>query len=124
MLIVFQHFFTWIDAAYAVAADMKNQTGGAMSLGLVILHGKSSKKRLNVKRSTEVELVGVSDYLPYNICLLMFMSVQGYEIKDNTMCQDKQSIMIMLKNGRDSCTGNSQHVHIRYFFIKNRVDKD
>ena len=72
--------FTWIDAVYAVTADMKSQMGGAMSLGLGILHGKSSKQKLNVKRSTEVELVGVSDYLPYNIWLLMFMSEQVYKI--------------------------------------------
>ena len=29
----------------------------------------------------------------------------------------------MLKNGRNSCTGNSKHIHIRYFFVKDRVDK-
>ena len=26
------------------------------------------------------------------------------------------------KNGRNSCTGNSRHVDIRYFFVKDRVD--
>ena len=26
-------------------------------------------------------------------------------------------------NGRTSCTGSSRHVNIRYFFIKDRVDK-
>ena len=26
-------------------------------------------------------------------------------------------------NGRISCTGNSRHINIRYFFIKDRVDK-
>ena len=29
----------------------------------------------------------------------------------------------MLKNGRNSCTGNSRHIDIRYFFVKDRVDK-
>ena len=29
----------------------------------------------------------------------------------------------MLKNGRNSCTGNSRHINIRYFFVKDRVDK-
>ena len=52
--------FMWIDAAYAVNPDMKSQTGGAMSMGVGILHGKCSKQRLNVQRSTEAELVGVS----------------------------------------------------------------
>ena len=25
-------------------------------------------------------------------------------------------------NGRTSCTGNSRHINIRYFFVKDRVD--
>jgi len=29
----------------------------------------------------------------------------------------------MEKNGRNSCTGNSRHVDILYFFVKDRVNK-
>ena len=29
----------------------------------------------------------------------------------------------MEKNGQNSCTGNSRHKHIRYFFVKDRIDK-
>jgi len=29
----------------------------------------------------------------------------------------------MEKNGRNSCTGNSRHINIRYFFVKDRIDK-
>ena len=29
----------------------------------------------------------------------------------------------MEKNGRNSCTGNSRHIHIRYFFVKYIIDK-
>ena len=29
----------------------------------------------------------------------------------------------MEKNGRMSCTGNSRHVSIRHFFVKDRIDK-
>ena len=115
--------FTWIDAAYAVNPDMKSQTGGAISLGVGVLHAKSSKQKLNVKSSTEAELVGNSEYLPYNLWLLNFMSMQGYTIKNNVLYQDNQSTILMLKNGRNSCTGNSRHIHIRYFFVKDRVDK-
>ena len=115
--------FTWIDAAYAVNPDMRSQTGGTMSLGLGVLHAKCSKQKLNVKSSTEAELVGTSEYLPYNLWLLLFLSAQGYEIKDNVLYQDNQSTILMLKNGRNSCTGNSRHINIRYFFVKDRVDK-
>ena len=65
--------FTWIDAAYAVNPDMKSQTGGAISLGVGVLHAKSSKQKLNVISSTEAKLVGTSKYIPYNLWLLMFM---------------------------------------------------
>ena len=51
------------------------------------------------------------------------LSAQGYEIKDNVLYQDNQSTILMMKNGRNSCTGNSRHVHTRYFFVKDRVEK-
>ena len=51
------------------------------------------------------------------------MGQQGYPIKDNTLFEDNQSEIRMLKNGRNSCTGNLRHIHIRYFFVKDRVDK-
>ena len=119
----FSTFYEWIDAAYGVTAGMKSQTGGAMCLGLGVLHGKSTKQKLNVKSSTEAELVGISDYLPYNMWLMIFMSAKGYEIVDNALHQDNQSTILMLKNGRNSCTGNSRQTHIRYFFVKDRVEK-
>ena len=53
----------------------------------------------------------------------MFMSEQGYKIKDNILYQDNKSTILMLKNGRNSCTGNSRHVNVRYFFVKDRIDK-
>ena len=33
------------------------------------------------------------------------------------------STMKMEKNGRNTCTGNSRHISIRYFFVKDRLDK-
>ena len=117
------HIFTWIDAAFAVHPNMRGQTGGAMSFGWGIIHGRSSKQKINTKSSTESELVGVSEYLPYNIWLLNFMSAQGYIVKKNILYQDNESAIRMEKNGRNSCTGNSRHIDIRYFFVKDRVDK-
>ena len=53
----------------------------------------------------------------------MFLRKQGYIITENTIYQDNQSTIRMQKNGRNSCTGNSRHINIRYFFVKDRVDK-
>ena len=42
--------YTWIDAAYAVHNNMKEHTGGAISIGYGIMHGKASKQKINVKK--------------------------------------------------------------------------
>ena len=52
--------------------DMKGYTGGIMSTGGGILHCKSSAQKINTKKTTESELVGVSEYLPYNIWYMFF----------------------------------------------------
>ena len=74
-----------IDASYAVNPDMRSQTGGTMSLGWDISYGKCSTQRLNVKGLIEAELVGVSEYMPYNVWLLMFIAEQGYAIANNIL---------------------------------------
>ena len=80
--------FTWIDAAFAVHPNMRSQTGGIMSFGWGALHARSSKQKLNTKSSTEAELVGLSEYIPYNIWLTNFLKEQGYEMKHNIVYQD------------------------------------
>ena len=50
------------------------------------------------------------------------MESQGYKIENNTLFQDNKSALLMETDGRNSCTGNSRHINIRYFWIKDRVD--
>ena len=115
--------YSWVDAAYPVTKEMRSQTGGAISMGRGLLHAKSSKQKLNTKSSTEAEIVGVSDYLPYSLWFANFFKEQGYELKRNVLYQDNQSAIRMERNGRNSCTGNSRHIDIRYFFTKDRYQK-
>ena len=68
-----EDMYTWIDAAYGVHEDFKSHTGGEISMGTGLIHSKSSKQKLNVKSSTEAELVGTSDYMPYNVWVRFFL---------------------------------------------------
>ena len=52
-----------------------------------------------------------------------FLEHQGYKLKENLVHQVNQSSIKMEVNGRNSCTGNSRHVKVRYFFTKDLVDK-
>jgi hypothetical protein len=114
---------TCIDAAYAVHDNMRSHMGGLISLGTGLVHGKSSMEKINTKSSTEAEVVGLAEYLPYNIWFLHFMRAQGYDIRSNTIYQDNKSAILMKKNGRNSCTGNSRHIDVRYFWIKDKIDQ-
>mmetsp|Transcript_26617 Transcript_26617/g.41320 ORF Transcript_26617/g.41320 Transcript_26617/m.41320 type:complete len:590 (+) Transcript_26617:1688-3457(+) len=113
--------FTFVDVAYAVHYDMRCLSGGGLSLGCGLIHAKSSKQKLNTKSSTESEVVGASDYLPYLIWMQNFMAAQGFEFKRNIFYQDNQSAMRLERNGRQSCGQKSRHIDIRYFFIKDRI---
>ena len=65
-----------MDASYAVHQYMRSQTADMMSMGLGITHCILSEQKLNIKSSTEAELVGTSDYFPYIIWYFMFIHDQ------------------------------------------------
>ena len=109
---------TFVDVSYAVHTNMRGRTGGAMTLGWGMVHARASKQKLNAKSSTETEVIGVSEYIPFKIWLTNFLEAQGYKLKDKVLHQDNMSAIRMEKNGRNSCTGNSRHISIRYFLLK------
>ena len=114
----------WVDASYAVHKDMKSHTGAALSLGRGIIYGKSAKQKLNTKSSTEAEVVGVSDISSQIFWTLYFLLEQGYNIAENRLYQDNKSSILLENNGRLSSSQRTRHINIRYFFIKDRVDKE
>jgi KUP system potassium uptake protein len=113
---------TWVDASYAVHRDMKSHTGGVVSFGTGAVMSKSSKQKLNTKSSTEAELVGASDYLPFAIWAVKFLEAQGYNLDKKEFNQDNQSTIRFETNGTKSRGPNSRHIDIRYFFIKDRLE--
>ena len=87
-----------------------------------MVHYNSSKQKMNTKSSTGAKIVSVSDYLPYNIFICLFMETQGCDIKQNIIFQYNHIIIIMDKNGNISCTSNSCHINMYYLFVKDRGD--
>jgi hypothetical protein len=114
---------TWVDAAFGVHADMRSHTGGTIMLGKGTFYASSKKQKMNTKSSTEAELVGAGDFLPQTIWTANFLRAQGYTVKENIYHQDNQSAMRMEKNGRQSAGPRSRHIDIRYFFIKDRIQR-
>ena len=74
---------TWEDTLYTVHRDMRSHTGATMLLGHGIIHHRSAKQKLNTKGSTEVELVGASEYIEWTLFAKCFLEKQGYDLKRN-----------------------------------------
>jgi hypothetical protein len=111
----------WVDASYAVHADMRSHTGATMSLGKGAIYGTSTRQKLNPKSSTEAELIGVSDVMSQILWTMYFMEAQGYPLEDNNVYQDNQSAMLLEKSGRGSSSKRTGNINIRYFFVTDRI---
>ena len=72
----------------------------------------------------ESEVVAFSEYMLYKIHMIYIFLGQGYTLHKKFLYQDNKIIIKMDNNGRNSCTGNSRHISIRYFFVKDIVDKE
>ena len=113
----------FIDAAYSVHDDLKSHAGGASTFGHGVFSSMSSKQKLNMTSSTTAELVGVADYLPKASYFRNFMEGQGFEVKRNVILHDNQSAMLMEKKGRLSCSKRTRHLNVRYFCVKDVVER-
>ena len=79
---------------------------------------------MNAKSSTEAEIIGASDYLPWTIWVKWFLKDQGYILKRSIFYEDNQSAMKMESNGMRSAGDKSRHMNIRYFFIKDVLQRE
>ena len=94
-----------------------------MSLRWGLINCRSPKQKLNTKSSIVAEVIGLSDYVPFIISIRLFVKAQDYPIKSNVLYLDNQSTLLLERNGWDSYTENSCHIHIRYFLVKGKQDK-
>ena len=81
----------------------------------------SRKYNLNIKSSTEVDLVEVDGVLTQLIWNRYFLKNQGYNIRDNIIYQDNHIAIKLENNGRRSIIKGKSHINIRYYFITNRI---
>lgn len=109
-----------IDSSHAVHNNMRGHTGGITTFGTGVIDQKSSMQRMNTRSSTETEHVGTSEYLPKPIFIELFMNAQGYKPK-LTLAKDNESEIRMLTNGKASCSSNSKHVAIKFFWSTDRI---
>ena len=68
------------------------------------------------------ELVVVDDFLSKVLWVRNFLSEQGIDIQSEVF-QDNQSTILMCKKGREVLSKRTRAMNVRYFAIKDSVDK-
>jgi hypothetical protein len=109
----------YIDGAHGAHADMKGHIGVYATEGTGAMYSSSNKMKLNTISSTE----SVGEKLPKCLWYRMFRIAQGGYANEDVLMQDNQSAILLENNGRYSVGKGSKHIHIRYFFITDRIEK-
>jgi hypothetical protein len=115
---------TWyIDAAFAVHADMKSHTGAVFTMGKGAVISSATKQKVNSRSSTESELVAMDDKMSKVLWVKRFLEWQGFEVKLNIVYQDNTSTMKLGENGKASSGKRTRHFDIKYFYVTDLIDR-
>jgi hypothetical protein len=76
---------------------------------------------LNIKGSTEAELMAVDDCMPQVLWTRYVLEAQGYEVRESIIYQDNESAELLKTNGKGSSGKRTRHINIWYFFVDDRV---
>jgi hypothetical protein len=122
----------YVDASFAVHPDFKSHTGAVMVLGRGAIQSIARKQRMNVRSSTEGELVrsstegelvAVDNAATIILWTNLFLEAQGYNVDKNIIYHDNKSAILLETNGKKSLGKQTRALNIRYFFITNQVEK-
>ena len=83
---------------------------------------RSSKQKVNTRSSTEAEIIAIDDTLPTIQWAKSFLKDQGYDM-DTVIKEDNKSTILLMKNGRLSAGKRTKHLDIRYFYVKDLIDR-
>jgi len=111
-----------IDASFGLHHDGKSHSGYCAMLANACVEAKSRKQTIVSKNSTEAELIALSDMSSIAIGWRNFLIEQGYTIGALVVEQDNTSCIKLAEKGK-SWNPYSKHINVRYFFIKDRIDK-
>lgn len=112
----------WIDAAYAVHADTKSQSGIFLSIddrGPVQV--RSTKQKYMTTSSTWAELAAVGDSLATILWCRDLLAELGYPQEPTPIMQDNKSAITMGSDGAGA-TKQTKHIKVRYYHIKEQVE--
>ena len=113
----------WADSSFAVHKDLKSHSGLLGSFGRGAVFARSVTQKLNTTSSTESEVVAGAEVLGKALWTTSFLRNQGYNVRNALVHQDNQAAILLQTNGVMSRKKRSRHIDVRFFFMKDRIEK-
>jgi hypothetical protein len=114
---------TWY-IGFTVHAAMKSHTGAMFTMGEGAISGSSRKQKVNLRSSTESELIGGDDKIAKVLWTKRSLKWQAFLVKLNIIYQDNTSTMKLERNGKESSGKTRRHFDIKYFYVTDLVSRD
>ena len=114
----------WVDVSFATHNDCRTHSGGVISLGAGSITIGSRNQKINGRISTDNNIIGDNDIMGTVLCTPYFIQGEGYTVERSIMFQDNHSTMRLMLNGKKSILKNTKHCNVRYFFVKDVVNRE
>ena len=92
-----------------------------MGRGLPVV--TSTKQKLDTRSYTEADIVGVDNCIPEVCWTWYFLEAQDYNVTENIVYQDNQSVILLENNGKASVSKRTKHINIQLLFVTDRINK-
>jgi hypothetical protein len=116
-------FHCYTDASFACHCDGTSRTGILMFIAGAAVLGWTTKQSLVTLSSTEAEIVGLSDGTKYVLWSREWFKHAGQDMTQPTVIfQDNQACLTLMA-GDGVPRHRTRHLHVRYFFARDRVVK-
>ena len=113
----------YVDSLLSVRLEFKTHIGGIINLGGGDIKYVSLKQNIDTKSNTEAKLVGADNTSTMILCTQLFVVSQFYNIDKNILYQEKNSAILLLKNGKKSSINKTSALKIWYFFPIDQIIK-
>ncbi len=112
-----------VGGSHNVHWDCKKHRGAMFTLGEGVVSSYFKKVKSNQRSFTKTDLVTAYMYMQEMLWSLYFMESKGYEAECIGLYQDNTTTQLLMKNGQFGRGNKTNHIKVKFIFIKDRIDE-
>ena len=118
------NWYWYIDASFIAHSDIKSHAQSIFTLGKGYISGSSTNQKINLRSTTESELIAMDDKIAKVIWSKRFIKCQGFKINLNIIYQDNTSTLKLMNNRKLSSGKRTRYLNIQLFYITDLIERN